>query len=246
MITRHVFGRTVDFRFMPIADSEDVPAYALSTARIYLEEPTDAQKDNTVTTGAIGADVTTWTEKDRGEYSIAFPALTDASPHSDTEYETYFVTVRYQFEASGPVQSVTEQIFVWRPDAMTSKIRVTPADILKREAKLAEIAPTKTWLDEKIELAIIQIDREVESRGFTRKRTFNREKLNEATALLATALACFDRYGEGSEVWGKKYVVYDKMFNNAIAGLQLSVDVDGDDRPEPEERSEGGTAWPDR
>jgi hypothetical protein len=240
MITRHVYGRSINFQFNPLAGDESVPAHSIVTARIYADEPTAAQKNNTVTTGAIGSDVTEWTEGQRGSYSIVFPALTDDDPESSEDYEPYFVTTRFRFELDGPVQSVTEQIFVYRPDALTSKISVRPNDIVGRESKIGDILPRKTFIDEKIRDAITRVDRILRNRGYNRKRTFNRELLNEAVELLATAYCCLDLSGQGNEFWAKKFDIYNGLFEEALTVIPVGVDTDGDDRPTPNERAFSG------
>ncbi len=246
MITRHLFGRSIDFRFMPIADGEDVPAYELVAARIYDEEPSDGQKANDETTGMIGDTVTSWVAKTRSEFSITFPPLEDEEPHSSEDFKKYYVNVVFRFQAGGPEVFVCEQIFVWRPDALTSKIRVAPADIIAREAKFEDARPTKTWIDKKIEDAIVQVDRELAAKGYSRKRTFNREKLNEAVELLATAFGCLDLAGSGNEIWLEKYKIWNGLYTQAMSSIPVGFDTDGDDRPDPEEKPFSGAVMVER
>ena len=244
MITRHLFGRSIYFRFRPIADDQDVPAYSLETARIYADEPTAAQKINTDTSGAIGSDVITWTEKNRGEYQIVFPALPDSNPESSADYESYYINVRLRYEAAGPIGYKTEVIWVYRPDFLTSSANVKPHNIIARESKFADLAPYITWIDDKIADAEREVDRILHVKGYHRQRTFNRERLNESIELLATANGCLDLSGQGNEFWAKKYDIWKARFEGAMASVPIGIDIDDDDRPSPDEQaSAGGAVW---
>ena len=125
MGTKHLFGRDIDHRHMPIADNEDVPAFALVSARLYAAEPTLAQKQFTDPSGVVGSAITTWLEKTPGEYQIVFGAVTDPKPESDADFEKYWVVVQFTLQAGGPTVFTEDVVYLWRPDALNSKFRVS-------------------------------------------------------------------------------------------------------------------------
>ena len=244
MITKHVFGRSIDYRFFPIVDGESVPAYEIVTALIYASAPSLAQKQYSDTSGAVGSAVTSWTpiraERQAAEYKIVFPALEDSSPDEEEDYEEYWVNVRFRWEESGAIVFVCEKIFVWRPDALTSGINVEARDIYARESKIQTIQRRPNFVDEKIEIAIIEIDRVLRAKGYSRKRTFDRQSLNEPVAELATADACLDLAEEPNDIWMEKQAFHRAKYETARDSIPLGYDIDGDDDPSPNERAFSG------
>ena len=111
MGTKHLFGRTIDHRHIPIADDEDVAAYALVSARMYASAPSLAQKQYTDTSGVVGTAKTSWTEVSPGEYKILFDRVTDPSPDSDDDYEQYWVVVQFTLESGGDTVFTEDVIF---------------------------------------------------------------------------------------------------------------------------------------
>lgn len=240
MGTKHLFGRTIDHRHIPIADDEDVAAYELASARMYASAPSLAQKQYTDTSGVVGTAKTSWTEVSPGEYKILFDRVTDPSPDSDDDYEQYWVVVQFTLESGGDTVFTEDVIFLWRPDAMNSKFRVTPPDVYARERKIEKVQPTTDFTHNKIEIAVVEVDRVLRSRGYSRKRTFNRESMNEAVALLATADACLDLASENGEIWLKKEAIWRSRYDAAVNSIPLGYDVDGDGEPEADEQVFGG------
>lgn len=238
MITKHVFGRTISFRFSPLAGDEDVPAKALVSARLYTSEPTSAQKLNNEA-GHVN-EKTSWTEEQPGSYRIDFDAQTDSVPNSNEDYEDFYVVVNFTFETGGPTVFVDEIIHVYRPDALTSKIRVTKEQIYARESKIETVEPRVNFVDQKIADAIVEVDRVLRAKGYSRKRTFNRERMNEAVILLATADCCSDLAGEGNQFWFEKAAMWRKRYETARDSIPIGYDSEGDDRPEPEEQTFSG------
>lgn len=233
----HVFGRSIDFRFLPIVDDEDASAYSLVSARIYSAEPTSAQRQNTAS-GHV-EEVTSWTVIATGEYSITFAPLTDPSPTSTQGYETYFVAVNFRYQSGGPIEDVVEQIFVFRPDALTSKVSVTPTDVYGLESKI-QVLKNDAWVQPKIDVALREVDNKLAAKGVKRSRTFNRDKLKDAVLFRATARCCFDLGSDGANVWMEKGRMWMESSTAALDAVVLGYDVDGDDRPTPEEKSSSG------
>lgn len=233
MVTKAVFGRTHDFRFCPQAGDESIPAKDLESARLYADAPTAGQRAGTEA-GYLES-VTQWVEKTPGEYSILIPPQEDPDSESSEDFESYYLVVRCTLEEGGPVQVFEEIVHYWRADALTSKVRVLPEHIYARESRI-KIVAKPTFLDRKIENAIIEIDRVLRARGYHRKRTFNREKMQEAVELLTTSDACFDLAGEGNEFWMEKGKMWRERYIEARDAIPLGYDVKGDDKPGPEDQ----------
>lgn len=240
MAQRHVFGKTLTFKFIPQAYDEDVAPYSLTSARIFLNYPTQAQIETPATTGYIEA-VTSWTQVSGAEYSISFAALTDSTPHSDVDYVKYYVVVNFKWQVGGSDVFVVEQILVYRPDALTSKIRLAYTDITAIESKINDLL-TPTVIGYKIDLAIEEIDKRLRARGYEKKYTFNREDLNFAAKHLATCYCCADLAGEGNQFWWDKAKYYEDKANMILNQTAVNYDIDQSGLPEPTQYTNSGGA----
>lgn len=228
---QHLFGRTLTVNFYPQAKDEDVSAYQLVSARIYPANtyPTDAQQEN-LATGHIG-EKTSWQKIALNGFKVLFDPIVDATPHTSTEYETYYVVFNYRYESGGEVKFDVEQIFVYRPDSHTSTIEVTAEDVYKLDSRLKVVAPTPLWMEDMIQIAVDDIVAALEGRGYEKKKVFNWQKMNGAATRLAAAYACSDRAGESNQFWMRKAERWEtrawKMYETALIGF----DVSGGDRP---------------
>lgn len=231
---KFVFGKSVDYIFVPTIDGEPLKVDSLVNAYIYSDEPTEAQIDNG--TGQIGSAVTTW--KDEGDYAkkITFPALTDDDEHSSEDYESYWVVVKFKYDSGGATKFVKELIHVYRPDALTSRITTQYPDVYALEPRLEDF---KSPGD--IEVFIAQAKKRVFRRyrglGLERRRMFNLEELNDATQYLATALACMSLYSQNSPQWKDKFDMRHAEYDEIFAATQVGYDVDGDGAPAADEHA---------
>lgn len=241
MAQKHLFGKTLSFIFRPAADDEDVSAYSLSAARIYSDYPTEAQVEDSAA-GHI-QEVTTWTPTGIGEYTIDFAALTDDDPHSSADSEKYYVAVNYKLESGGADIFDVETIFVYRPDSATSKISTSYEDVIKLESRVEDVAPSTQWVEDKVSLAVEEIIARLEARGYKKRRIFNWQKLDAATARLACSLACDDLAAEGSQFWAAKADKWMKSFERMFDSALVGYDIDGDDNPEAEETVSSGAVF---
>lgn len=241
MAQRHVFGKAITLTLNPLAYDENVAPYSLTSARIYSTRPTNAQIEDVSgsTTGHIGSPVTSGATITGTEISIPFPALVDDSPHSTTEYQKYYVAVNFKWQSGGADVFVVEQILVYRPDALTSRIRVVYSDLTALESKLADLLST-TVMGYKIDLAIEEIDKRLRFQGAEKKWTFNREDLNFCCKYLAVALCCGDLAGEGNQFWWDKAKYYEAKANTILNYTPVNVDLDKSGQPDPTEFSDSG------
>ncbi len=241
MAQRHVFGRSITFNFIPIAYDEDVAPYSLISARIYSSEPTNAQKANT-DTGHI-EEVVSWTSVSTTEKKIVFAALTDSNPYdSKFDYEKYYIVVNFKYEASSPTVFTSELIHVYRPDSLTSKIRVLPEDLIKIESKFSEFYQTSE-LEDKIQVAIDLINKKLLAKGINKRQTFNREDLNTATKFQTLAITCMDLSGESNTDWRFKSSYYEKFCDQLLDTLAVNIDKEFDDKPEANEVNNTNVIW---
>lgn len=241
MSTKHLFGRSISLTFRPAADDEDVTAYALVSARIYGPNPslTDAQIENTAS-GHIGSEITSWTPTGVGEYTIAIPALVDASPHSAQDFELYKVVFNYTPQSGGATQFDVETIFVYRPDSATTKIDVTKEAVFRLESRIKTLAPSISWVEDKILVAIDEIIAKLEARGYKKRLLFNLQKLNPTVARKATALCCGDLAAQGSQFWATKEEKWEKSCDEMFESAVIGFDTSGADSPTPDMIRETG------
>lgn len=250
-LVRHLYGRAITLRYTPLAENEGYVAHSLVSARIYGPNsyPSDEQIEDAggASTGHIGSRVTTWTlvnEEGVGdaEYKIVFPAVTDPTPTSRTEYDLYYIALNYRAESGGTTIRDVEQIPVYRPDGLTSKIRVDAEAVYRLERRLEEVAPSPLWIEDKIQAAVDELLGRLEGRGYEKRRLFNLEKLNGAAAMLACAYACLDRYTEGDVSWREKADSWREQSDKWFDIAKVGVDFGGGDMPNVEQKAATGAA----
>lgn len=250
-LVRHIYGRTITFRYIPLAENEPYDAYQLVSARIYGPNsyPSDAQIANTAA-GHV-SQATSWTQVNEegtgpDEFEIVFPAIIDSIPSTKTDYDLFYVAVNFRAESGGPViyDPTPEQLAVYRPDGLTSKIRV-PVDMVYRlDSRLAEVAPSDAWMEDKIQAAIDEILERFEGRGYQLRRMFNLEKLNGSVAMLACFYGCLDRYTEGDTSWKDKADLWRARSDELLAIAKVGFDSAGGDTPSPQETvATGAVIW---
>lgn len=235
-LVNHVFGKTISFRYFPLAGDEDMTLHSLSSARLYADEPSDAQRANTAS-GHL-QEVTSWTlTNPEGSgpayYLITFAALEDPDVNSSEEYELYFVALNFKAESTGPVVQDDEQLQIWRIDGLTSKIDVTAQDVIEIESRL-EPYLGQLAIEAKIDLAIEDVLSRLEGRGYAKRRLVNLYKLRLAVKMLACAFCCFDLAGEGNQFWADKGERWLEMSEEHFNIAKVGLDAVGDDRPDPE------------
>lgn len=241
MAYKHVFGKPISLDFYPQVDDEDIGAAELVSARIYSEQPTEAQFEN-IASGHI-EEVPSWLPIADGGYRIAFAALVDSEPSSSEEYEKYFVVISFKYVTSGATKHDLEQIFVYRPDSLTSRITLTVRDVYSLESRIEELAPTQQWVEDKIREAIEDIISKLEARGYRKRSIFNFQKLNLAAARLACSFCCFDFASEGNQFWATKAERWETRSNTKFDSALIGVDISGDDKPDIEEKRFGGAVY---
>lgn len=239
---RHVFGRAISFRYTPMVDGERTTASSLTSARLYSSYPTTAQIANTAS-GHL-QNVTSWTPTNvegtgDTEYVIQFTALADPSPTSTEKYETYFVALNYSLDGSADVSDV-EQIFVYREDGATSKIRCSTQDVYDIDQTIEDVALSEMWTQSKVNLAIRHVEQLLKARGYKVGQVFNWEEVSLPTAYLAASMCAWDLAKQGNQVWFEKARLWREDFQLLFDSVKLGYDQDGDDQPDPDESTSGG------
>jgi hypothetical protein len=240
---KHVFGRTISFRYTPMVDGEDHSAFSLTSARVYSSFPTDAQVENT-TTGHLD-EATSWTAinvegSGSTEYLIAFDPISDPSPHSTSKFEKYFVALNFVVESGATDIFDVEQLFVWREDGVTSKIRCSTQDVYDIDQTIEDVAPSETWTQGKVNKAIDHYTLLLGARGYKRGQTFDMEKISYPTALLAASMCGWDLAKQGNAIWFEKARQWRADADALFDAVKLGYDQDGDDQPEPDESTSTG------
>lgn len=245
--TRHIFGRDISYRLVLLAEEQEYDPYSITSARLYANSPTDAQRaDHTAALGGMAATaVTSWTNEGNGERLITFAALTDATPHSSDEYTRYFVVVSYLAQAAGPTLISEEAIFVWRPAGITSRIRVEVGDIYEMEEKIQDLK-SDSWVIPKIETAKRDIFRKLKSNDYEKRRLFNIDEINDACVRRALFYCCSDLAGDDTQFWMEKAKFYNVEFEEIWKSLTVGYDAEADGDPVPTERANFRTVWVQR
>lgn len=229
----HVFGKSITFRFQPLAKNDAVAVDSLVSARIYADAPTVAQIEDAGggTTGHIQR-VTSWTPDENGKL-ITFSALTDSDPHSTTAFETFHVVVNFKYESTGPEKWLTEVIHVYRPDALTSRVSVEAPDVYALYPRL-ETLDSLAVINGHIARATKDVFGRYAGLGNERHRMFDLEKLNDTITYRAAALACM-AHVVADQAWLTPYGNFQAEYENAFKNAMPGYDLDGDDVPDPSE-----------
>jgi hypothetical protein len=248
-LVEHVYGRPLAFRYIPLAGDSEYMADSLVSARLYGPNsyPSTEQIEDAgmASSGHVGARVTSWdfvNEEGTGaaEYVVVFPALTDATPSGGSEYDFFYVALNYRAESGGDILRDVEQILVYRPDGLTSKIRVTAQDVYAIESRIEDFADSVLWTEAKVDAAIEELLSRLEGRGYRKRRLFNLEKLNAAAKRLACAYCCMDLAGEGNQFWMAKATLYRQQADKLFEIAQVGFDSAGNDAPSPDVKVQGG------
>lgn len=248
---RHVYGRALTFRYIPIANEESYIAYELVSARIYGPNayPSDSQIEDAAlaTTGHLGNRITSWSlvnEEGTGdsEYKIVFDAITDTTPANKTDSDLFYVALNYRAQSGGDILRDVEQVEVFRPDGLTSKIRVSAQDVWDLESNIELLDPqAPLWTEAKIEAAIEELLSRLEGRGYSKRRLFNLEKLNAAARRLACSYCCFNLISVGTE-WAEKAKFWREQSDILFEIAKVGLDIAETDTPQPSEKVATGPA----
>lgn len=241
---RHLFGRTITFRFIPAVDGEEHIASSLTSARIYDEKPTAEQVANTAS-GHLGSEVTSWTLVNHegtgpAEYEITFPAIEDPDPDSTADFELYYVALNFKAQAGSVSIQTWRQCPLYRERGFTSKIRVSAQEVYDLDQSIEDLARTQLWTEAKIEAAIEDIVSRIEARGYPKDQVFNWEKLNAAARRLACAYCCYDLAGDGNQFWFQKGQLWQERADRMFDAAQFGFDAADDGDPDPSTKVQTG------
>ncbi len=240
-----VFGKDIAFSFIPLAGNEPTRVDSLVSARVYSSAPSEEQKRDagSASTGHVGARITAWI--DRGEYEkeIAIPALVDATPFSGAEYETYYVSINFKYQSSGAECFTTEQITVYRPNAITSRISVEETEVIGIDETLGKHRTLG-----QIKAAIVSAREDIIARYYAmeleRRKMFDLQRLNKMTAYLAAARLCIGLYTDRAPHWLDKYKDYKGEFEVLFNRTPISYDHSGTGSVSPEQQEQTGAIYP--
>lgn len=243
-LVRHLFGRTITFRYIPAVDGEEHTAYSLTSARIYSSKPTAAQVANT-DTGHI-EEVTSWTlinEEGTGpaEYKITFAAIADSDPDSTDPYEKYYVALNYKAQSGSVSLQDWELCPIYREDGFTGKIRVSAQDIYDLDRSIEDLARDEPLaIEAKIDAAREEIVHRIKAQGYPKDQVFNWEELNACTRRLALAYCCFELAGDGNQFWFTKGEKWEASANKMFDSTKFGFDAYNSDDPEPDTKIQTG------
>lgn len=225
----YLFGKSFDYSFTPIVTDETVSPNSLVSARLYTDEPTDAEKDDSgALLGTEVENVTSWSDGTQtNEKLITFSAVTDSNPHDADPYEVYWIVVSFKFDAAGPTVFSSDSILLYRPDAWTSRISVVYSDLPKFENKFSDLL-SNAEMTNHVNIAKDRIFRVLRAKGYSRQELGRLRELNDATKYMAVASACRDLAGEENQFWWDKYQDYQAQAFEILNQTPVGVDVNGD------------------
>lgn len=239
-----VFGRPIEFSWTPHVNGEPVSVFELVSARIYSDLPAEDQIEDSATLAGAIERVTSWRSESNFEKVIAFSPLTDEDPHSSSDYESYFIVINFRYASGAPIAFDKETLFVYRPDSFSSKITITPNDLLGVEPDLARAGRSPVQLERMIARAKEDVLLRLEAIDERqRRRLFNLHKLNAAVLYRATALACMSLYKSSAPEWLEKFRDSSKSFEQFFAISKPGYDVTGADDPRPTEHIQNKTVY---
>jgi hypothetical protein len=234
---KHLFGRTIIFRYIPAADGEEHIAYSLVAARIYRTIPSSAQL--AASDGSEIQQVTSWTlvnEEGTGpaEYKITFNPIADPSPGSGVPYELYYVALSYKTQAGSDVIYDWEQCPIYREDGFTGKIRVSAQSVYDLDSSIEAMAENDLWTEAKIDAAIEDIVATVKAWGYKKRHVFNWEELSAAARRLSASYCARALISTGGESWITKMNDYRQEAQKLLDVAKIGYDAAGVDDPDPD------------
>lgn len=245
---QHAFGKSIRFSLNTIAGEEAIAPYSLVSARIYSSEPSATQiaDAGSASTGHLGSRITTWTVgSEPSERIITFDAITDPNPTSTERSEPYYIAVNFLLQSGGPEQTLTELIYLYRVDALTSRVTVTFEDVFKVEPQLRNFR-SMAEVSDAIEQAKVEVFNKYESQGRLKSRMFDLHKLNTVVQYKALSILCFGLASQNAPMWFEKGKMHASAFSDAFSASIVGYDIDGDDRPDEDEQVQNVTIYIDR
>lgn len=235
--TKHNYGRAIRFFWEPIADDQSVAPYELVSARLYGPnvEPTLAQRQNTAS-GHVN-EKTTWTPVGPKQFEILFDAQTDSDPGSNKRYDSYYAVVNFRYAAGGPIVFDEEILYVWRPDSLTSAIRISPEDVYKLEPRIRKVSRTNIDVEELIAAAIEDLFEQIKAKGYRKHRLFNLQDFQPCARRMATSYVCNGLANDNNPKWGEKAEFWADKAETMFNTVSIGYDIDDDDKPDPEEKT---------
>lgn len=216
------------------------------SARLYSSSPSTAQKNDhaygnadalvaETDAGQFSEDATT------GEWTLTMPAVTNPDTSKTGGYERYYLVVSYKTASGGANQSTVEAVFFYYPEAISQQFSAAVADIDRVESRLSVIKGS-TWVEGKIAQAEMDLLERWRSAGIPRNAVEEDDAKNQVV-YLAAWLGCVDLATDDGEVWLKKAVVHEEMFNRIYDRYRLRYDNDDDGEIAPDERESTGVAF---
>lgn len=244
-MSRYLFGKTIAFSFTPVDGAGEVAAVdSLVSARLYDYPPSEAQVDNSA--GGHLQEILTWTagaSPADGSKVITFAAVTDTEPHELEEFEEFWVVVNFKYEAAGPAVFAKELIWLYRPNALTSRVTVTSTDIFAQEPKLEDVGITATAANTFVTEAKKQIFRRFKGLGSPQRKLFNLDELNDAVKYLATALACLSKYCREAPEWKDKFDLHMGQYEAVFAATEPGFNPEPLMDPDPTMKAKENVAY---
>lgn len=234
---KYVFEKSFNFSYSPQVAGEIVGTSTslLVSARLYSENPTDAQvADSSNALAEAIESVTTWSAgTNNGEYLVPFAAVSDPEPRASDRYKVFYVVVSFRLQTAGTIVHRVRPILLYRVEGVASRFNVFPSTIYDYESKLESFEASISVAD-KIELAERQVKLELESEGLNIER-LDWIDAKQLVELKAVALCCSDLADDTSSIWFEKMKTYVELFQKAIKRIPLHYDSDNDGLAEPDE-----------
>lgn len=240
-MARAVFNKAGNLSFTVTSghDASPVTPYAIVSARLYTDAPSDAQREDSAYALADALQhVTSWsTGRNDAEKLIAYTAIEDTDPTSAEDFEILYWVVSYRLENGGEIINDVEPFTVWRTEAVQARFDVTKRDLIAVEGKLENLVGAMTLAD-KIALAERLVVQDLRSKSLDVTR-LDQGDAKDLVRYRALVLCCTDLSKEPNDSWMAKATRYEKYYETLRDGLALGYDGDDDGDIEPGEEDDG-------
>jgi len=228
-----VFDKTILFSFTALADEQPIEIDSIVGVRVYEAEPTDAELVDHA--NALGTAVlyetnqAKFSSEGRYEYELNLGAIDNPDRTQKGGCKPYWVCVSFRYEAADDLVAICEAIQVYYPDAIASRIGVSPHEVYELESKIKTFEGQKSdnFTFHKIRLAERMVLKMLHAEGLKRSHILEGDA-NDLVLYLTVVYCCRDISNEPSDIWDLKAQDYKSLFDTMFETCKVRSDPDKD------------------
>lgn len=239
-MAKYLFEKAMAVSFTAQAGGEAVTPYALVSARLYSDAPSDTQKVDDAGAGAVEK-VESWTDgNSTSEKVVTFSGIEDPESTSSSRYRVYYVAVGYTLENGGNTVYDVLPIMVWRIKAIGARYGVAVSDVTGRQSKLSAYNDG-SFIESMIADAEDEIEADITIEGY-RIEDVDQSDLFLLVLLKTIELASRDKTNEPGDRWAESAEFHAERYAKRLKTIRIKHDQDGDGLPEETEATTLRTA----